>query len=93
METITRADFLEKFPQFQDLADIVDAQADRIEVYNKCILGMLAFREDYSAYQTAIEAGREEERFKTAQAMKAKGYPLADIAEITSLTIEEIAQL
>ena len=54
---------------------------------------MLAFREDYSAYQTAIEAGREEERFKTAQAMKAKGYPLEDIAEITGLSHEEIAQL
>ena len=36
--------------------------------------------------------GREEEKFATALKMKSKGYPIADIAEITGLTIEEMCR-
>ena len=37
--------------------------------------------------------GKTEERLANARKMKQKGYPLEDIAEITGLTEEEIAEL
>jgi predicted transposase/invertase (TIGR01784 family) len=37
--------------------------------------------------------GRIEGKEETARNMKAKGYPVADIAEITGLSIEEIEKL
>lgn len=55
------------------------------------------FRDLYSVISTAEkkgrEEGREEERIKNAVRMKQKGYPLEDIVEITSLSIEEIREL
>ena len=35
----------------------------------------------------------EIERLKNARGMKAKGYPLEDIAQITGLSVEEIQKL
>ena len=44
-----------------------------------------------------LEEGRKEgieiERLKNARGMKAKGYPLEDIAQITGLSVEEIQKL
>ncbi len=37
--------------------------------------------------------GREEERLSSARRMKMKGYPVADISEITGLPMEEIERL
>ena len=39
------------------------------------------------------EEGRAEERIVNARKMKAKGFPIEDISDITGLTIEEIAAL
>ena len=59
METITRADFLAKFPQFQKLADIADAQALNKEEYDKYFHSMLILNDNCSAYRTAMETGME----------------------------------
>ena len=40
-----------------------------------------------------LEEGEAKERIKTARKMKAKGFPIEDISDITGLTIEEIAAL
>ena len=40
-----------------------------------------------------LEEGESKERIKTARKMKAKGFPIEDISDITGLTIEEIAAL
>lgn len=39
------------------------------------------------------EEGREEEKLSNARRMKMKGYPAADISEITGLPVEEIEKL
>jgi predicted transposase/invertase (TIGR01784 family) len=39
------------------------------------------------------EEGRAEEKIATAAAMKKKGYPVTDIAEITGLPLSEIERL
>ena len=62
METITRADFLAKFPQFQKLADIADAQALNKEEYDKYFHSMLILNDNCSAYRTAMETGMEKGR-------------------------------
>ncbi len=40
-----------------------------------------------------LEQGRAEERLVNARKMKAKGFPISDIAEITGLSIDEVEQL
>ena len=40
-----------------------------------------------------LAEGRAEEKLATAKKMKAKGYPIEDIAEMTGLTTEEIGKL
>jgi predicted transposase/invertase (TIGR01784 family) len=40
-----------------------------------------------------LEEGKAEEKRRTARAMKDKGYPAKDIAEITGLSIEEVKAL
>ena len=44
-------------------------------------------------YKDGIEKGIEKEKLEAAFRMKAKNYPLEDIAEITGLTSEEIEAL
>lgn len=59
------------------------------------------FRDMYSVIATAemkgVEKGRaegrEEEKLSNARRMKMKGYPAADISEITGLPVEEIEKL
>lgn len=55
------------------------------------------FRDMYSVIATAemkgVEKGREEEKLSNARRMKMKGYPAADISEITGLQVEEIEKL
>ena len=64
-----------------------------------------ALHDEASALSTARKEGREEGRAEGreegraeavlahARLMKGKGYPIADIAEITGLTSEQVAQL
>ena len=40
-----------------------------------------------------LAEGRAEEKLATAKKMKAKGYPIDDIAEMTGLSPEEIEKL
>ena len=109
METITRADFLAKFPQFQKLADIADAQALNKEEYDKYFHSMLILNDNCSAYRTAMETGMEKglakgraegmaqglakANIKNARAMKAEGLATGLIAKITGLPEEEIENL
>ena len=55
------------------------------------------FWDYYSTIKSAMNKGRAEgraeEKFSNARRMKAKGFSLDDIADITGLTIEEITQL
>ena len=51
------------------------------------------YRDLTNVVNTAERKGRAEEKVATALKMKSKGYPIADIAEITGLTIEEINAL
>ena len=52
---------------------------------------------EYWDYNSSLETkrmeGKTEEKLATAQRMKSKGYPLADIADITGLSPEEIEKL
>ena len=65
-----------------------DAHLDNIMVQNDVLdTAKLEGREE------GLKEGRAEERLANARKMKQKGYPLADIAEITGLTEEEIAEL
>ena len=51
---------------------------------------------DWEAWETLpddFEDTADETMLKLARKMKAKGYPVADIAEITGLSAEEIARL
>jgi predicted transposase/invertase (TIGR01784 family) len=43
--------------------------------------------------EQGLEQGRAEERLANARKMKAKGFPISDIAEITGLSTGEIEQL
>ena len=47
----------------------------------------------YSTMETSYNKGRAEEKAEIARGMKGKGYPVADIADITGLTAEEIERL
>ena len=47
---------------------------------------------DY-AKEEGIEKGIEKEKLRNAKAMKAKGYPVNDIADITGLPIQDIEKL
>ena len=55
------------------------------------------FWDYYSTIKSAMNKGRAEgraeEKFSNARRMKAKGFSLDDIADITGLTIEDITQL
>ena len=47
----------------------------------------------FDGKQEGIEEGIEKEKLRNAKTMKAKGYPVNDIADITGLSIEEIEKL
>ena len=46
-----------------------------------------------TAEQKGLQKGREEEKYATASKMKAKGYSVTEIVDITGLTAEEINAL
>ena len=46
-----------------------------------------------SAERRGREEGRKDAKHEAARKMKAKGYPIAEIAEITGLSPEEIENL
>ena len=47
----------------------------------------------FDGKQEGIEEGIEKEKLRNAKTMKAKGYPVNDIADITGLSIQEIDRL
>ena len=47
----------------------------------------------FDGKKEGIEEGIEKEKLRNAKTMKAKGYPVNDIADITGLSIEEIEKL
>ena len=74
MQHSHQRDFLEKFPQFQKLADIVDAQALNKEEYYKYFHSMLILNDNYSTYRITIETGEEKSLAKgRAEGMMVQG--------------------
>lgn len=81
------------------------ATIDDKELYNTAVNGIPELREQVAKYlaETNWEAWEalpddfedsvDENLVKTARKMKAKGYAIADIADITGLTAEEIEKL
>ena len=81
------------------------ATIDDKELYNTAVNGIPELRKQVEAYlaETDWEAWEtmpddfedtvDEEMLKLARKMKAKGYPIADIAKITSLSADEIEKL
>jgi hypothetical protein len=81
------------------------ATIDDKELYNTAVNGIPELREhvakylaetDWEFWKSApddYEDSVDEEMVKLARKMKSKGYTLADIADITGLTKEEIEKL
>ena len=109
MTTLEDIPFLADNPVFRYLADVADfsalSQKDR-QRYDESIKTM---RDHISAYETAINKGRREGKaeghaegvkeglslgaVQTARRMKAKGFTLDVISEMTGLSPGEIASL
>ena len=81
------------------------ATIDNKELYNTAINDMLPLRqqverylaetdwEEWASLPDEFDDTNKEDIVKAARRMKAKGYPVGDIAEITGLTAEEIEGL
>ena len=73
---------------FANMKEDVQMQYVRRLMAEKDRIGQLA-----TAKMQGFEEGREEERFKNAKAMKARGMEISVIADITGLTREQIETL
>ena len=101
METLNRIPFQPMKAIFERLAKVTNVESltpDERYAYER---DLKAYR-DYKAQmdyakeegiEEGIEKGIEKEKLRNAKAMKAKGYPVNDIADITGLSIKEIEKL
>jgi len=97
MDVLQRMPWLAQNAVFQKLASIADvaslskqeriAYDENLRIYRDTIAVM------EGQYQEGMEKGEAKAKRDTARRMKTKGIPVDDIAEITSLSIEEIEQL
>ncbi|MBR1547957.1 MAG: hypothetical protein IJ637_04465 [Prevotella sp.] len=91
------AKFVNKDAVFQKLASIADVaslnQKERV-AYDE---NLRKYRDTIAVmegqYLEGREEGREVANLENARKMKAKGYPITDIAEITGLAIKDIEAL
>ena len=101
METLNRIPFQPMKAIFERLAKVTNIESltpDERYAYER---DLKAYR-DYKAQmdyakeegiEEGIEKGIEKEKLRNAKAMKAKGYPVNDIADITGLPIQDIEKL
>ena len=109
MTTLEDIPFLADNPVFRYLADVADISALSQEERQKYDESIKTMRDHISAYETAINKGlakglskgekkgrsegAKEEKIQTARRMRAKGFTLDVISEMTGLSLEEIASL
>ena len=105
MNKLEEIPFLADNPVFRYLADVADISALSQGERQKYDESIKTIRDHISAYETAINKGRREgltkgeakgraeERITMAYSMKVKGLSPELIAEITSLSPDEIAGL
>jgi predicted transposase YdaD len=80
--------------QFINNYDVVSADDELRKEYNSYAQGLLYFTGvRRMAYESGIEAGREEGYLITARKMLKKGYSVADISDITGVPAETITAL
>jgi len=105
MEILERMPWAAQNAVFQRLAEVAEvsklSKKDRL-AYDHALK---RYRDTYNAMTGAEQKGRaegrvegraegiEENKRENARRMKAKGYDIADIADITGLTIEQINSL
>jgi predicted transposase/invertase (TIGR01784 family) len=78
------------FTMLFDAAEIARFTPEERWAYEESVKN---FRDNKNTVDTSYMKGKTEEKLTTAQRMKAKGYPVEDIAEITGLTSEQIEKL
>ena len=78
------------FQRVFDLAEIARFTPDESRIYEE---SLKQYRDMHNTIASAERRGRDEANRENARRMKAKGYAVEDIAEITGLTVEEIEGL
>ena len=93
METLNRIPFQPMKAIFERLAKVTNVESltpDERYAYER---DLKAYRDYKAQMDYAIEEGFQKANLRNAKAMKAKGYPVNDIADITGLSIKEIEKL
>ena len=101
MEILERMPWAAQNAVFRRLAEVAEVSALSKEERIKYDRALKRYRDTYNAMTGAEQKGRAEGRaegerekaLESARRMKAKGYPIEDIAEITGLTVETINSL
>ena len=101
MEILERMPWAAQNAVFRRLAEVAEVSALSKEERIKYDRALKRYRDTYNAMTGAEQKGRAEGRaegerekaLESARRMKAKGYPVEDIAEITGLTVETINNL
>ena len=78
------------FTRLFEQAEIARFTPDESRIYEE---SLKQYRDMHNTIASAERRGRDEANRENARKMKVKGYAIEDIAEITGLTAEEIAQL
>ena len=78
------------FTRLFEQAEIAHFTPDESRIYEE---SLKQYRDMHNTIASAERRGRDEANRENARKMKVKGYAIEDIAEITGLTAEEIAQL
>ena len=109
MDILERMPWMAQNAVFQRLSEIADVASLNKEERIKYDANMKAFRDTLAVMEGQYLEGREDglaeglakghaeghkvAKYEDARKMKAKGYTVEDIAEITGLTVEEIKEL
>ena len=78
------------FTRLFEQAEIARFTPDESRIYEE---SLKQYRDMHNTIASAERRGRDEANRENARKMKVEGYAIEDIAEITGLTAEEIAQL
>ncbi len=93
MEILDRMPWVAQNTVFQRLAEVAEVSKLSKEDRLKYDHALKRYRDTMNAMTGAEMKGRAEANHENARRMKTKGYAVEDIADITGLTAEEIAQL
>ncbi len=84
-------------PHLDEIKDLVRImnEADIADKFGIAISSWENYKRDHSEFREALLGGREIliEELRDTMKMKARGYPVADIADITGLAPEDIEKL